>query len=212
MLHNFIKTKGFTLLEILIALFIFSIISLLLSQSLRTVINAQAGTEKSAERLRGLQLVFLVMSRDIEQTVDRPIMNTSGREEAAFIGTPQTFTFTHAGYASSPLTSTHSDLQRTSYAWHDNSLWRTTWPNLDQAPDTKAHTKRLLENVSGFTIEYLDAAKKFHSNWPAENANAQVLPRAIKVTLTFSQWGTISQLYIISAQQSTNAPKSSQSS
>src|SRR5437762_2019018 len=94
-----VSAAGFTLLEILIALFIFTILSFLLTAALRTVINAQSGTEDKALRLRELQMILLTMSRDIEQTVNRPITNAVGKEEAAFVGTENGFVFTHTGFA-----------------------------------------------------------------------------------------------------------------
>ena len=118
--------RGFTLLEILIALFIFSIISLMLVVALRTVINAQSGTEGKAEHLRTLQMALLIMSRDIEQAVDRPIVNANGKEEAAFIGKPTSFQFTHGGFANPYGSLAHSTLQRTGYSWDKNILSRLT--------------------------------------------------------------------------------------
>src|SRR5690242_2240764 len=97
MLQN--KNGGFTLLEILIALFIFTILSLMLASALHNVIGIQTATENNADRLRKLQIVLLIMSRDIEQTVNRPVMGVNGKEEIAFRGTPLKFEFTHTGLA-----------------------------------------------------------------------------------------------------------------
>lgn len=197
-------TEGFTLLEILIALFIFTILSTIMAAALRSVINSQSGTEKKAERLRQLQMAVLMLSRDIEQAVNRPILSALGKEEAAFIGTPRNFIFTHAGFAN--LTSYHarSTLQRTEYSWNEDTLSRLTWPVLDQAPQTKAHTKQLLTNVSDVHFEYLTNSGRFSDHWPLDNDDSQPLPRAIRIYVTISQWGKLSQLYIIAAQSSKN--------
>jgi len=195
------SSRGFTLLEILIALFIFSILSLMMASALRTVINAHAGTEKNAERLRDLQIALLVMSRDVEQTVLRPITNPVGKEEEAFIGTPRGFTFTHAGYANPDGSLARSSLQRTGYSWEDNTLWRLSWAVLDQSPDSKPHRRRLLDNVIDAKFEYLDKDNHFRDGWPI-SGDDQPLPRAVRVLLTLNKWGKISQLYIIPAQPS----------
>src|SRR5580658_1720911 len=112
------QSSGFTLLEVLIALFVFSILSLVLTGALRSVINTQSGTEKNAQRLRTMQLALLVLSRDIEQTVGRPVFGSTGQEEAAFFGDAKSFTFTHAGFANPASTVLRSTLQRTSYSFH----------------------------------------------------------------------------------------------
>src|SRR5580658_4658271 len=115
---------GFTLLEILIALFIFSILSLMMVGGLRSVINAQSGGEDKAERLRNLQMVILIMSRDIEQAINRPELNAAGQEEAAFLGTPQMMTFTHVGFANPTGAVARSTLQRTGYSFNEDTLIR----------------------------------------------------------------------------------------
>ena len=201
--HNRI-ISGFTLLEILIALFIFTILSLILVSALRTVINAQSGTEDKAERIRKLQMVLLIMSRDIEQAVNRPIINANGKEEAAFVGTPKHFEFTHAGFANPTGVLARSTLQRTGYGWNDNSLLRLTWPVLDQAPETQAHKRVLLNDVTEAHFQYLDKNGRFQDVWPLEGEENPPLPRGIRVYLTIAHWGKMSQFYLIPAQASNN--------
>lgn len=202
----FQNKKGFTLLEILIALFIFTLLSLMLVAGLRTVINANNGSERSAERLRKLQMALLVMSRDVEQAINRPIINSSGQEERAFVGTPQSFVFTHAGMANPNGALLMTTMQRTRYEWHDNTLYRVTWPTLDQAPETKVHSRILLNGVSELRFQYLDKKGHFQHNWPGEGESKNALPRAVRITMTISDWGKISQLYVISAEASSLTP------
>lgn len=206
--HRQNKISGFTLLEILVALFIFTILSLMLASGLRTVIDAEASTEAHAERLRVLQMTLLLMSRDIEQTVNRPILNAAGHQDPAFIGDSKGFSFTHGGLANPDATIARSSLQRTAYTWQDNRIWRTSWLVLDQAPASQPHKRPLLTNVTAASFEYLDGAGKLQPNWPSSGENNQPLPRAVKITLTLDKWGTLSQLYLISATPSQGAPTS----
>lgn len=194
------KQAGFTLLEILVALFIFSILSLILSGALRSVIDAHSGTESKAERLRSLQLALLMMSRDVEQAFYRPVMTAAGSEQAAFVGTSRSFTFTHTGLANPSENITRSALQRTQYFWEENGLWRATWPVLDQAPQTQARKRLLMTDVTAFGFEYLDKDKQFQNKWPVNSADRQRVPRAVKVTMTISQWGKITQIYMLPIQ------------
>ena len=53
------KKMGFTLIEILIALFVFTIISMIMVSALHNIFNYQAETEKQAARLNELQLALL---------------------------------------------------------------------------------------------------------------------------------------------------------
>lgn len=204
------RFQGFTLLEILIALFVFTLLSLMLVGALHSVITAASQTEKNAERLRSVQLVLLMMSRDIEQAVDRSVLNTQGGLEPAFIGSPEHFSLTHLGYASESSAFLHSSLQRSGYEWHDHILWRKTWDVLDEAPQSQPHSRQLLSDVDKISFEYLDHNNHFHHDWPVA-AQKESLPKAIKINLTLSTWGKLSQLYVISAeptQSHTSIPQS----
>lgn len=205
------KNKGFTLLEILIALFIFSIISLLLVAGLHTVINAQSGTETKAERLRDLQMTMLLISRDISQTVNRPIVNAEGQDEAAFTGDNENFHFTHTGFANPPGKSLHSSLQRTAYKLDEDHLVRVTWEAVDQAPESKSNKRALLANVSEVHFQYLDQQGRFLDKWPMESGEDQALPRGVRVELTLPHFGKITQLYLIPAQNEEHPHVPSQS-
>ena len=195
------KKSGFTLLEILIALFIFSIVSLILAGALRTVINAQSGTAKNAERLRQTQVALMMFSRDVEQALNRPILNSAGKEEPAFMGDKNSVSFTHTGAANPEGTALRSSLSRSGYVWHDNALYRVTWNALDLPPDAKPHERKLLEGVSELTFQYLDGEHHFQNDWPSSSGkSADPLPRAVKMELTISHWGKMSQLYVIPAE------------
>ena len=148
--------QGFTLLEILMALFIFTFVAMMMSNALHHVIEAQAKTENYAERLRQVQMALLLLSRDVEQATNRPISNTVGKEEAAFVGTSKDFTFTHMGQAHQTSKILKSSLKRTSYAWHDDAIWRVSWEILDQAPDSQPNKRNLLANVVEANFEFLD--------------------------------------------------------
>lgn len=201
-----LASQGFTLLEVLIALFIFTILSMILVGALHTVMNASSRTEASAERLRNLQIALLVMSRDIEQAVNRPVLTAAGKQQAAFEGDVRGFTFTHTGFANPMGTLTQSSLQRTHYYGDGNSLWRAAWSALDQAPSSQPHARRLLNNVTDIHFQYTDKKGRLHAAWPLEGEADQALPAAIKVTFTMTQWGQMSQVYVISATAKENNP------
>lgn len=199
------KQQGFTLLEILIALFIFTIVSMLFVGGLHTVMNADSGTETSAARLRELQMTMLLFSRDIEQTVNRPVILASSRQEAAFVGTDHSFSFTHMGLANPIGSLMRSALQRTEYRWQDNALLRVTWQAVDQAPESKSDQRKLMSGITDLRFDYLDKDNRFREAWPMEGQAEQVLPKAVRIRFNISPWGSMSQLYVIAAQNQSTA-------
>ena len=194
------KGYGFTLLEILVALVIFTILSMMLIGALHNVIMIHSRTESHAEMLRELQRGLLVMSRDIEQVVNRPVLSEYGTEEGPFVGSPQSFMFTHTGFANPTGAAQQSVLQRAGYEASDQKIMRVTYSALDQAPKSTVHKRVVLANAADVRFEYLDKDGRFHTNWPVKELRDQLLPRAVRVYLTIPNWGKMSQLYVIPSQ------------
>lgn len=190
------KNQGFTLLEILIALFIFTIVATLLANILHQMITVESRTEERASHLRELQTALLIFSRDVEQAINRPIRNAGGIEEPAFIGTSRDVTFTRTGVANPAGDALQSSLQRVEYFKESGNFFRKTWAALDQAPNTPSHTRRLLTDVNTLSFEYV-GKEDVYTHWPVDEEMNDSLPRAVRIKLTVKQWGTISQLYVI---------------
>ena len=76
-------SKGFTLLEVVIATAIFAVIGLGCWQVLDRVIISKQQLEIRSEQLRQLQKAMWLMSRDIRNLVDRPVRDNYGQQEAA---------------------------------------------------------------------------------------------------------------------------------
>jgi len=67
--------RGFTLLELLIALAIFSLIAVLAYSGLVSVLRVDAQVAQVTQQLTRLQLTFQRLQQDITQLVHRPIRN-----------------------------------------------------------------------------------------------------------------------------------------
>lgn len=201
------KMLGFTLLEVLIAIFIFTIVSIIMVSGLRTVLNSQSITEKQSDKLANLQLALLLMSRDIEQAINRPITSAKGNVEPSFVGTPTNVTFTHAGFANPEGQLHRSTLQRTEYTLEKTRLVRGTWQVLDQTAKTLPDKRILLDNLSDLRFEYLNPQGKFTNNWPEGGQSQSALPKGIRVHLTIKNWGTITQFYLTPTSGQESAKK-----
>lgn len=199
-MFTMLKNRGFTLLEVLIALFIFTIVSIIMVGALHTVFNSQSSTEKKSTRLSELQMALLIMSRDMQQIINRPITNKSGVLESPFIGSKNSVTFTHAGFTNPLGQLQRSTLQRVHYFLDKENVIRETWPALDQTPNTFSDKRKLLSMVTQLQFQYLDDKNQFQEEWPDKNNPKIILPKAIRVVLTLKNWGKISQLYLVPGQ------------
>jgi general secretion pathway protein J len=209
MINNKIqRSPGFTLLEILIALFIFTLVSIIMTGALHTAFNSQSATQKQAARLTQLQIALLVMGRDLEQTIDRSIITGTGATQG-FKGSDNTVSLVRAGLTNPQGQLARPTLQRVEYEMHDSHLIRETWPVLDATTHTQSSQRAILDDVTALHFEYLDRKNHFQNEWPPQNSDPQQqtpLPKAVRVILSLKNWGNVSQMYIIPGVSNVKPP------
>ncbi len=190
---------GFTLLELLVALAIFSLIAVMAYGGLETVLKQQALTEENAESLAELQKTYLVLQRDIEQAVPRTIRDEFGDQQAPLIGTTL-FQLTRGGW-NNPANQPRSTLQRVGYSLEDRQLIRYAWLVLDRAQDSAPARQPLAADVESMQVRYLDETGNWQDQWPPVQAGSNPLanptdfPRAVEMTLEHARFGTLIWLF-----------------
>ena len=197
--HVPVACAGFTLLELLVALAIFGLLATMSYSGLQTVMTQQSLTAVAADRLSELQKLYLVMQRDIEQVVLRPIRDEYGDVQPALLG-GETLQLTRAGWRN-PTGRQRSALQRVAYAYEEQQLVRYTWSVLDRAQDSEPLVQPLSEAVEQLQIRYLGADGEWKEQWPdAETvANPAIetaaLPRVVEVTIEHEMYGPVVWLF-----------------
>jgi len=193
---------GFTLLELLVALAIFALLSVMAYAGLSTVLTTNQVLESNMERLTEIQRSVTFLSRDIRQTVNRAIRDTYGDNKQPLIGASEFDTLgtpvielTRTGYAN-PLGTKRSFLQRVAYRIEEETLYRNSWRVLDQAQDSQADALAICHAVEALQLRYLDRENNWHEQWPPIDPEYQgaVLPKAVEVTLTLTDWGKVVRL------------------
>lgn len=196
------QQTGFTLLELLVALAIFALLSVMAYAGLSTVLTANQVLETNMQRLTEIQRSMTLLTRDIRQTVNRGIRDTFGDSKQPLIGASEFDTLgtpaielTHTGYPN-PLGTKRSFLQRVAYRVEEETLYRINWRVLDQAQDTQADTLAICQNVEALQLRYLDQENNWHEQWPPIDPEYQgpVLPIAVEVSLTLTDWGKVVRL------------------
>lgn len=192
--------QGFTLLELLVALSIFSILSVMAYGGLQTVISSKQSSQQAANRIAEIQLVMMRISNDLRQAVSRKVRNEYGdfvyAMQSANNG-EQTMAWTRAGYRN-PAHLKRSNIQRVAYKLEQQKLIRITWPVLDLAQDTKAMESEVLSDVELIEWRFLNNDGEWGSVWPEEGKEElSSLPQAIEINLELQDWGTIRRLILL---------------
>ncbi len=196
------NSRGFTLIEILIALVILAVVGALMVTGLRGAINTQRSITQKATRLGDVQMAIAILERDLIQYIDRPILIASGMRMPSFqVSYPNNrlaLEFTHGGW-SNPQNAPRSALQRVRYAFDGEKITRSIWPVLDRTANTPVYTEPFLNGVTHFSIRVLDQNKQWSK--PAETGPQTILsnvPLAVEVNLVVTGFGHITRVIPLS--------------
>ncbi|XOZ34186.1 type II secretion system minor pseudopilin GspJ [Halomonadaceae bacterium KBTZ08] len=199
--------SGFTLLEVLIAVFMTSLISLGVWQVMNTLMASRDGIERASGAFRDVQKTVSLLERDLLQAVKRPVKDAYGERLPALTSriNDAELELTRQGWRN-PLGDKRSELQRVAWEYDDidERLIRRYWPVLDRAPNTQSREQELLENVTSVKVRFRNANGQWVSQWPADNGNGNSpadadgldvlrmpMPRAVEVVLEHQRFGTL---------------------
>ncbi|CAM2799377.1 GspJ family T2SS minor pseudopilin variant LspJ [Legionella worsleiensis] len=195
------KFKGFTLIEILIALTVFSILATITSSTLYYAFNARARVNEQAERLNALQLAVSIIQQDTIQVVDRPVRGNEMRLFPGFVGQPRYLEFTRDGIINPKSSEKRSSLKRVALICEDEKLIRRTWSSLDPLDRNDYEDKELVNHLSDCYFSYLNQNLNVLSEWReqalAQNQQQEPFPKAIQLNMTLDDWGKLNFLVVI---------------
>lgn len=193
------RARGFTLLELLIAIALFALLGVGTYRLLDSVLRADEATRQQEQRLRELTRGMAAFERDLRQILARPVRAPYGDPRAALLGEGrerQTLELTRAGWRN-PTEALRSGLQRVRWEVRDGTWVRQYWQVLDQAQDSQPHSQQVLEGVGGWQLRYLDQDGIWRESWPdgADEQSLGQLPRAVELRLEHFYYGALRRVF-----------------
>lgn len=184
--------KGFTLLELMISMVIFSLMSVMAYSGLASMIGGSETTKEYDADLKSLQRAMMFIERDFRQLVARPRRVDFSRLSAALtsgLDSEGLVEFTRTGNPN-PANQLRSALQRVQYGYEDKKLSRKSWNLVDHTSDTEPTIMPLLERLEEVSLRFLDKTNTWQDNWGSEKQQS-LLPKAIELTIEHERWGKI---------------------
>ena len=205
-------SKGFTLVELLVAIFIAAVMFAVGYSALTSALDKRRDVEAKLNRIGELQTAFRILQQDVGQLAPRPLRDEqgggilSGGGLTAVNADPRTAVlvgWTRGGWAN-PAGVTRGTLQRVQYTLDGDALIRQTWPVSDVTQATKPVRRTLLKLVKSAQFRYLDSDRVLQPQWPPATPRATAFkpvqrarfrPIAIELNLELTDFGKITRLF-----------------
>lgn len=184
MMGNKRQIRGFTLIEVLIAVAVFGLMATMAYSGLNSSLNISREAEKRSDQLHRLQLAMALIQRDLTQISTHQSRDEFGDLQPALLSDTKAeylLEFSRSGWRN-PANQIRSTLQRVGYVLEDNKLYREYWAHFHRGPNEKPVRGLLLEGIAEIRFEFLDPSMQWQQQWPPVNTPPTVMPVAMRVT------------------------------
>jgi general secretion pathway protein J len=181
--HSRKNQSGFTLLEVLIAIVLFAVLTLMTGQLLTASINSNEATKRHQQRFSALLRTVNLLEKDIRQFVPRPLLHSEQVIEAG-----ENHLMLTTARADDALNACCTPaIQRVRWYLKNGVLYREVW----QYPDAVKPTlvMPMLDNVDSFMLRYYAQGAFLEKSDAATS-----MPQAVEFTLGLIDPGPIMRL------------------
>ncbi len=186
---------GFTLVELMVSLVIFAMLSAAGVALLAFSVRAQGAASTRLGEVAQLRRVNAILTSDLAQAVPRPYRDRAGALQPAFTGNAGESTVALGlvrGGWSNPDGLPRASLQRVEYRLAANRFERLAWPHVDGAEPLPPAV--LLTGVTALRMRYR-VAGAWADRWDIDLATA--LPQAVEIVLEVDRIGSVRQLFLV---------------
>jgi general secretion pathway protein J len=194
------RAGGFTLVELLVALMIFALLSGAGVVLLRGSIDTQRAVRSRLDALADVQRAAATLESDLAQTVARVGRTEAGTYAPAFFGRAAQsdaalMEFVRGGW-SNPSGQRHPSLQRIAYWWRAGRLERVAYAALDGAAPSEPAV--LFEAVIALALRYRDADGVWRDQWFPEHP--EDMPVAVEIVVTRADEAPLTLRFLLGPQ------------
>jgi len=192
---------GFTLIEVLVAMAIFGVLTILSYMSLAQTFRSADILNARMDRLQSIQRTIRYLSNDLASASPRPVRSDVGDTymPAVMVSAANDFALavTHGGWPN-PAGLPRSTQQRSVYLLEDGKLFRVYYNVLDATYASNAISTEILDGVESLEFRLIQDNSEVTNQWPPGGAQGRgadrMRPRAVEIILTLENEGEIRRI------------------
>lgn len=195
------NNRGFTFIEMLLAVAIFALVGLASVAVLDSVTRSDEASRAATLRLQQLQRAMMLLERDFWQISPRqirvngeaPVAQTLAGAVNWIESDDDGITFLHAGWTNPGMVLARSEVQLVGYRLKERQLQRLYYLYPDAVTGTEPNVQPLLEDIDELKFRYLvkeDGQEQWKEFWDQAS-----WPLAVRMTLKSPQLGTIERVF-----------------
>ena len=194
-------SRGLTLIELLVAVFVFAIMISLTYGTLDRILQNSEFLNAQMDRVQDIQQAMRFLESDLLQAAPRPVRDELGDQVLGAIQSNVSSQFalelTRSGWTN-PAGLPRSTLQRVAYQLIDGELVRYHWYVLDRTFSNQPVQTVLLDDVESVFFRYLLASGEWVDQWPPGDSlsgiNPRSRPRAVEIELILADEGELTRI------------------
>ena len=203
-MNHRLVSRGFTLLELLVAITVLSIVSMIAWRGLDSLVSTRERLEPEVDDVRSLLTAFGQMERDLTQITNPTFLGLAG--SPLNIGVADGGQVIELARVASPVPDRATEVQTVFYRVVDGSLVRQATPPLpsfNRANVDSFETARLINNVKSINVRVWQVPNGWVSPFPSEGGGAQPptgqTPPGIEVTLVRTDDKKFRRVFLVGA-------------
>ena len=194
------NAKGFTLIEILVAIFLASLIVILVFSGLSTSLSMNEKTLNRSNLLSQITLTDKIIKRDLLHALDRKARDERGDElDSPLFGETLLNEGIFLAFSiHTPIKdNSQGALKWVEYSKEGTQIIRSEYSYADKVLDSLMHTSILLESVDSLDLKFFNQGS-FTEVWPPqETVEFSELPQMIEISFKFKLYGDIFRRYLL---------------
>lgn len=181
--------RGFTLVEMLVALMLFGIIMSVATAITISSTRSFATTDDALAQMAAIARARRILAADLGQAAMRPSLAADGGMLPAFTLTPSGFVLVRRG-----VSGIGPQVQKVAWGLLDGKLWRQTFASVDGSPPGPATA--ILAGFQSIRVR-VAGDSGWQDVWQPERPDA--LPRAVEISLGDARGRVLSLKFLVAA-------------